>query len=328
MKNNILIIGGNGFVGSGLADTLTKKGYKVTIFDRCTEPHPLLKGVDYKFVKGDILDHKSLMAGMKKMDYVINLVACMSYRSKDRDLNYTINLTGAKNVLKAAYESNIKRMVHVSTTSSIGHLRKKVVFDETHPLDEHKFHNAHYMMSKNEAEEEVRKYAKKGLGVVIVNPATVIGAGDVAVHSGIMVKYVYHGVLMAPPGGLSIVSRQDVIEGMIKALEKGKPGERYILSTGNITFKEVFNMISDELGKKPVRLVMPMWIYPAIHAIAVINEKIFPNSKFGWVGADLLFSYRYYTGSKAKKDLGWTPKQTIRQAFQDAIQFYKKHDLL
>jgi dihydroflavonol-4-reductase len=185
------------------------------------------------------------------------------------------------------------------------------------------------MYSKKRGEDEVLKAHKKGLNVVIVNPSTIIGAGDEKMNSGVVFRNILiNKIKAAPPGGNSIVSVSDAVEGHLLAMKKGKSGERYILNTENINFLEMFNVMAEELGAKKIKKRLHKHLYFPLAFVAWMLEKLNKNSKLTPQLLFFSFKHRYFDSRKAKHELGWLPKQGFRDAVKDAIIYYKDRGLI
>lgn len=318
----IFVTGASGFIGSNLVNELTKQGYIVSALLRKNASHPFLEELLLTRIEGDLFSQKILDNAIKKCDAVIHCAAIISFDEKNSRETYHVNITGTNNILKAAMKHN-KRVVFVSTASTIGIPQKlpqvmaettSYSFEERNP----------YSHSKHIAEKQVLRYVKEGLHATIVNPSTVYGKGDLhgtgALLYGLIEKY---PVLIAPPGGCSVVAVQDVVIGIIEALEKGKKGERYILTHENITYQHLFFILRKVIKKSSIPLLRAP---PFLGSLAVktiraldIPSAIMTPSVFGY-----LFQFRYLTNQKARNDLSWSPTIPIEQAINEGYLFFVK----
>lgn len=319
----LFITGASGFIGANLVTYLSKQKYKITVLLRKNSSHPFLEGLPLKHVEGDLFTHTSINSAIAKCDAVIHCAAFVSFDEKDKREIYHTNVTGTENILKYALKHR-KRVVFISTASTMGYPSKTGrLIDEK---EQFMFKNiSSYSHSKYLAEQLVLHYVKKGLDAVIVNPSTIYGAGDL--HGtgpsfyALMKRY---PIFFAPPGGCSVIAVEDVSAGIIAALEKGKKGERYILTHENITYKQLFTMIIKKIKKRERRLiVIPTIIAPVGRYILrkfpfsskIITPAVFSN----------LFKYRYLDNEKAKKELRWNPHISIDKAIVEGYVFYKEH---
>ncbi len=317
----IFITGGSGFIGANLVMALAESNYSVSVLLReGSSSHPLLEGISFKRIQGDLFSQKILDNAIGECDAVIHCAAVVSFDEKNWRETYHANVTGTDNILKAALKHN-KRVVFVSTASTIGTPQKQShIMDETTPYS---FKDINpYSHSKHVAEKHVQLYIKQGLDATIVNPSTVYGKGDIhgtgTVLYGLIEKY---PVLIAPPGGCSVVAVQDVVAGIIAALEKGKKGERYILTRENITYHRLFCILRNVIKKSPLPLfTVPQFFgslgIQIIQALNLSSPIITPSV------LSYLFNYRYLDNSKARKDLVWEPLVDIEQAIEEGYAFY------
>lgn len=317
---NIFVTGGSGFIGSNLVRTLVEGKYSVSVLLRHGSSHPLLEGIRFKKIQGDLFSHKILDNAIQHCDAVIHCAAVVSFAEKNWRETYHVNVTGTDNILKAALKHK-KRVVFVSTASTMGIPQKQPrLMNETTPYP---FQEKNpYSHSKYLAEKHALQYVKQGLDVTIVNPSTVYGKGDVhgtgALLYGLIDKY---PVFIAPPGGCSVVAVSDVVAGIIAALEKGKKGERYILTAENITYHRIFYLLRNVIKHSSLPLLkVPQFIgffgVKTIEALDISSKIITPAV------LSYLFNYRYLDNSKTRKELGWEPMTSIEHALQEGYAFY------
>jgi len=330
MDKKIFITGASGFIGSNLIRKLVKQGNKVTVLLKKTSYHPFLKNLKIKKVYGDITDYNSIIKAMKDCDFIYHLAALISYNKPDTKNMFNVNVIGTRNIMNAALKSKIKKVVHVSACAAIGYNKKPVNENFKFPK---KYKKVAYMHTKYLAEKEALKAFKKGLNVVIVNPCTIFGQGDKTLNSGSVIKNIKEGKLFAaPPGGTAVVSVDDVVDGILLAMKRGKPSERYILSNENIPYIKLFNIIAKELGVKKITKQLPKFSYyillPLISIIETISIILNKKIKLSTQIINFSFKYRYFDSTKARKELNWKPKVNIQEAIKKAIQFYKKENLI
>ncbi|HEX7973514.1 MAG TPA: NAD-dependent epimerase/dehydratase family protein [Anaerolineales bacterium] len=243
---------------------------------------------------------------------------------------------GTSNVLQAAAKAGVRRVVHTSSVAALGVPesvaqpgggRTPLLMDERHTWNYRPEWWA-YGYAKYQAEMAVQQAVASGLDVVIVNPAVVLGAGDLNRVSGDIVVQVAHGrVPVTAPGGLNVVHIADVVRGHLAALERGRTGERYILGGDNLTIVRFLEIVAEVVKRQP-----PRWIAPA----AITRLLASPVSAVqSWlplpVGGDLLRKaghYFYYDTLKARVELGLAHPLPARQAISDAYRWYEAKGLL
>ncbi len=326
-SKKIFITGGTGHLGANLIVELLKKNYKIRSLFRKTSNHPFLKNKKFKKSPGDLLDKKSLIKEIKGCDTVIHLAAMISYKKSDFKKLYNINYIGTKNILETAKSANIKKFIFVSSTAAVGYSNNPY-----YPLTEKapflkKYKKISYMYTKHLAEKEVLRY-KNRMNVTIFNPSTIIGKGDNHNNTGIVFQNIKNGkIKTATPGGNSFIAVDDVVQAiMISLKNKIKSGEKYILSTINLTFKEYFNIITSIYRKPLIKKALFKSTYYLLYPISILIENIFNLLKKNPpITSELIkisFAFRYFNSSKARKELKWSPKKNIKTAIHEAVKYY------
>ena len=324
MPKKIFISGATGFLGSHLVKTLYNSGCDITILIHKNSSHPLLEWLRIRKKKGDVRNYNSVLKAMKGNDYVYHLAGLRSsYASKKEDI-FDTNIFGTENVMKASLESGVKRVVHVSTSYVLGFSRSEnVKLNENSNAIQN---NGLYSKSKRIGEERVQKYVAKGLKAIVVNPCRIIGPGER--YTGRLMKEISERrINFAPFQGECLVDVRDAVNGIILAMKKGKPGQRYILAGEFRTLKDQYNTIAGILNKPKIRLQFLRTAYYPAHFVARITD-IFTARKGKAKAASPNFRFRDYDVTKAKKDLGWEPKIKFEESVRQSINYYKRQNLI
>jgi len=332
-QDKIFITGATGFLGSHLAKLLVERGLDVTILVRPASSHPFLSGLKLVRVVGDVTDYESVLRGMKGCTHVFHAAGYLSYHKLRKGIMRAVNVEGTENVCRAALENGIKRLVAVSSTSAVG-----IPKDPRRPADEaflfqRRWRRIPYMLTKRLGEEAAQRFVGQGLDVVVVNPSTFYGPGDVKLHTGEVFRNIASGLLkIAPPGGNGVIAIRDCADGIIGAMEKGRTGERYILNSENLTFLQIFNVLARLLERPPIRKRFPPWTYLPFYASAFLVENIFrffgKASKIECGSIAMGWRFRYFNSSKARRELGWSPRLTFEETCRQALEFYRQQGLL
>ena len=157
----------------------------------------------------------------------------------------------------------------------------------------------------------------------------IIFVGDTLVPETAKLAQVYRQQIpFAPRGSNAVSAIDDIVDGHILALEKGRNGERYILASENLSLHELITIIVEELGVKKVDRVMPRAMLPVAFIAAWVSENVFKNRDLTPQVVAFSSRERCFSSEKARKELGWNPRISIRQAVREAIEFYTQHNLL
>lgn len=315
-----LVIGGTGFIGSNIALRLVERKWDVRILERPGARRILLEGGPFDFATGDILEPDTLPPAMHGMDVVFNAAGVVDYWNQGEETMYRVNVEGTRNVLEAAYQTGIDRVVHTSSTAAMG-IHADQIVDETFTFNVEPKRFV-YGDSKYQAEQIAFKYINKGLPVIIVNPTTVIGPRDIRkVSSGMVIEVVNHVIPpLIPPGGINVVPICDAAQGHIEAALKGTPGERYILGGENMTHLQLYQTIANVVGCGKKLKVMPRW---QVGLVAGLTDMLQPptHGPVPLTGDRLRLEAKtfYYDTSKARSvlDLPNTPLRiTIGRTYE------------
>lgn len=324
-----LVTGATGCVGANIVEALQKRGYAVRALRRETSSLAALVGLDPELAIGDVLDAPALRAAMDGCEVVFHAAAISQYWRNSPETIYTINVTGTHNVLQAARESGVRRVVFTSSVGALGiPLKRGALLDETATfnLPPARFPYGH---SKALAEVEVQRAVAEGLDVVIVNPATVIGQRDIGFVGGEFLRAAQQGkAFAAPPGGVGVISASAVGRGHVLALERGRRGERYILSGENILYRELMAVVADIVGARRPWFVIPR---PALEiaALAAQGAGRFRRAAPLVDANQMRLSVRrlYFDTSKAERELGLL-SVPARRGVEEAWAWYQAQGLL
>ena len=259
----ILITGSTGYIGSLLTTKLATQGQDIRILVRKDPQIPEFNMPNIRVFKGDINDPESLARAMEGIDQVYHMAAYARLWAKDPDTFRVVNVEGTRNVLAAAVEAGVSKVVYTSTAGVIGPSRNKPMTENDPRITG--FFNL-YEQTKTEAEDVAQSFVRNGLHLTIVNPARVYGPGlDTGSNpvTKIVELYMKSKWYVIPADGNDIGSYchvDDVVDGHISAMKKGGMGERYIFGGVNATFNELIRLIRKHSGvsKKLYNLPMPM----------------------------------------------------------------------
>ena len=324
-----LITCGTGCLGANLAEGLLKQGWSVRILRRITSPLAAIKDLEVEHAVGDVLDPDSLVAAMQGIDVVFNVAAISSYWRNKADLIYKVNVDGARLVFEAAQRAGVKRVVHTSSAAAVGIVKGRPATEaDPFNLPPQRFAYGH---SKWLAEQIVHERAKAGQDITMVNPAGIVGPRDINWISGsILREAARKRIPVFPQGGVNFVAVQDVVAGHIAAIEKGRPGERYILGGENLTNRQTLEMACEIVGVKPPRFTMPKALIPVgAFVLDAIAAVVGPKLPLSGEQLRLTREFIWFDSSKAQRELGLPASRTpIRQSLREAYDWYKANGYL
>jgi len=256
-SGRVLVTGGAGLLGKELITQLLANGKDVTaIYNRTALSIP--DHTALRKVKCDILDTMELEEVMSGIDELYHCAGKVSFDRRQVEQLYKINVEGTANVVNAALNADVKKMVHVSSVAALGRIRENEPIDESMQWTE-ETSNSKYGQSKYMGEMEVWRGIAEGLNAVIVNPVLVLGAGNWNESSTEIFKSVYNQSPWYTDGTTGFVDTKDVARAMIMLMGSGISSERFILSAENASFKDVFEKIADAFNKKrPSKKVTPL----------------------------------------------------------------------
>jgi dihydroflavonol-4-reductase len=277
-----LVTGATGLLGSHMLAELIRQGEKVKAYyhtDRKKAfvyntlslyfPKPEKIMEEIVWVQGDVLDKYSLAAAMEGVSKVYHAAGMVSLTGKSKEKMIRINIRGTANVVDACLENNVSRLCHVSSIAALGDATGGNLIDETCRLISDK-KLPPYSYSKFKGEMEVWRGIHEGLRAVIVNPSVILGPGMWNSATAAFVDRVYKGLSFYPLGSVGFVDVRDVASVMVKLLNSNISGERYIINSENLTFRDFFTIIARELCKKPPAFKITPWMGSA----AVITDLL------------------------------------------------------
>ncbi len=260
---NITVTGGTGMTGAYLLYKLLDKGYdEITAIKRKTSDTSVTKKIfnslsgkgnelfsKIKWINGDITDYLSVEDAVKDADFVFHTAAMVSFKPKDKNLMIYNNVQGTANIVNACLNTGVKKLCHVSSVAALGFAEEGKLLTEDIELSD--FNSvSDYAVSKFKSEREVWRGIAEGLNAVIINPSIILGSGNWNTGSPRLIKAVWDGLKFYTKGVNGFVDVRDVAEIMILLTESNISGERFIVNSENSAFREVFNIIADELNKK------------------------------------------------------------------------------
>ncbi len=253
----ILVTGGSGLVGKELITQLLAAGKQVRAIYNKT-PLADFASPNLQQIACNILDVSTLAEVMEGVNLVYHCAAVVTFNPARKAEMFKINIEGTANVVNAALDAGVKKIVHVSSVAALGRIRENEIITEAMSWTEETSNSA-YGESKYLAELEVWRGIAEGLPAAIINPTIILGAGNWDEGSTKIFQSVYNEFPWYAEGTTGFVDVKDVAKTMILLMESNISSERFIVSAANKSYKEVFNLIAAAFSKKqPIKKVTPL----------------------------------------------------------------------
>ena len=321
-----LVTGATGFVGRAVVEALLAQGREVRVLARRTQ-HRALQGLAVEIVRGDLTAPASLTAAVQGCSRLFHVAADYRLWVPDPPAMYAANVAGTRNLLQAALDAGLERVVYTSTVGALGNPGDGNPGNEDTPVSLADM-VGHYKKSKFLAEQAALEFAAQGLPLVVVNPSTPVGAWDLRpTPTGQMIVDFLRGKMPAfLDSGLNVIHVRDVAQGHLLAEARGRVGEKYILGHQNLTLAAIFAQLAEISGVRAPRWRLP---YYPILGLAYLSE--------GWstwitrrppliplTAVKMAKKFMYFDSQKAVQELG-LPQTPVAQAFQEAVDWFRQH---
>ena len=330
-----LVTGATGFIGGNLARALSARGEDVRALVRPGANDLAIRDTEVRQTPGDLLDCGSLVRAADGCETVYHCAATYAFWSKRSGDIYDTNVAGTQNLLNAARRAGVRRVVFTSSVSTIGLPSvhgagidelgtEEMPADPSHLI-------GHYKQSKYAAEKLALDANDDALEVVVVNPCAPVGKWDVkpTPTGRIPLDFARGRIPGYVDTGMNLVDVGDVAQGHILAMERGRPGERYILGHRNLTLKEVFQMLADITGRRVPRLRFPHWlVVGAAYCDQWIESGIMGRQPtIPLEGVRIARHPMYVSSQKAVTQLG-LPQSPVEAALEKAVRWFNDHGYL
>lgn len=326
----VLVLGATGQLGANVVRALLQKGYQVRAFKRRTSKAVGIAGLPIEMVDGDVMDRDSIVAALKGCQVLFHTGPYYPTLTVPVQEAMEKGLMDVRHVMESAREARIERVVYTSTLTTIGPSPRPGMPANEDCAFKTRYTNNPYLMAKSAMEDKVRRYAKEGLPVVIVNPTSLLGPYDSRPSSGTQILMIAKHLMPAYVDGLTnVIDVRDVAMGMVLALERGRVGERYILGHLNTTQRELNRMIAHVVGVSPPRIPMPFEMARwgsklGEWAFTHILHRPPPVPAFF---VEMLAHLQHYDCSKAIRELG-LPQSPVENAIRDAVKWFRENGYL
>lgn len=325
----VLVTGATGFIGHHLVKMLAEEGHHVSILSRKPINNEEFPGLNIQVCIGDVTNSLSLLNATEGQDRVYHLAGKIAYKSSERAEMEKVNVTGTQKVVDACVTQKTPALIYMSSVVAIGASFDGSVLNENSPYNIDHL-NLGYFQTKHRAEEIVKTaVSHNNLKAYILNPSTVYGAGDATKGSRSVQRKVAQGKFpFYTPGGVNVVHIDDVIYCLKHVVDKGRPGERYIVAGENLLLKDVFKIIAESAGVKPPHIPLPKAL---IKILGVIGDDVLePLGLKGPMSRETAWTstlYHWFSSEKAQKELGLKPT-AAKIAIEESVQWMKQNGYL
>ena len=324
MSDLVLVTGASGFVGSAVARALCARGQRVRVVLRENSPRANVEGLACEIVTGDMRDVDAMGKAMQGVRYAFHVAADYRLWARVPEEIVANNREGTRAVMEAALHAGVERIVYTSSVATLKPV-SGLAADETSRHTSESAIGA-YKRSKVVAERLVESMiAEKDLPAVIVSPSTPIGPRDIKpTPTGRIIVEAANGQMPAfVDTGLNLAHVDDVAEGHILALEKGRIGEVYILGGEDVTLREMLDVIAPLAGRRPPRIRVPRAPLFPLAVAAEALARVTGKEPFLTADALRMAKYRmFFSSEKAKRELGYRARP-YKSAIEDALSWFR-----
>jgi dihydroflavonol-4-reductase len=316
-----LVTGGTGFLGSHLTRLLVERGDEVRALVRGTADVTVFAGLDVATARGNVLDRRAVRRALSGVDRVFHAAGTTNLRLS-REQTFALTVEGTRIVLEEALRAGVERVVHTSSLAAVGPARKGAVATESNVWDAAR-HRIPYVDAKHAAEGVALALAGRGLPVVIVNPATLLGPGDRGGSSTVLVRrFMRRQIPAYVDGTLNVVGVADVARGHLLADERGVPGQRYILGNRNFTMDRLFADLARLSGIDPPAVKLPARV---ALALAEGGQWVAGGAMPSPEEVRIVSLNWACSSAKAKRELGWRTSPH-EDCLEETIAWYRERE--
>jgi len=321
------VTGATGFVGSHVARALAQQGGNLRLLVRSSSRTDNIADLRAEVEMGDLREPESLKNAMRGCEYVFHVAADYRLWVRDPEQMYRANVEGTRAIIQAAHECGVRRVVYCSSVATMGFTETGQIVDEDTPVSLADM-VGHYKRSKFMAEQIALEAGRKGANVVVVNPTTPIGEQDIkpTPTGRIIVDFLKRKFPAYVDTGLNLADVREVARGHLLAMEKARPGERYILGGENLTLKQILDKLSALTGLPSPTMKVP-------HAVAMgfaALDQFFTGMVLGKepratidavkMGRKMMFA----SSARAELELGYRTLP-VEDALRRAVNWFQQH---
>jgi dihydroflavonol-4-reductase len=321
-----LITGANGRIGNVLVRELNKRGEGVKILIRKTSDLKSLEGLTYEPVYGDVLKPETVVSALEGIDTIFHLAGYINITSSYQDETYDVNIQGTKNIADICLEKGLN-LVYTSSIHAILSPEDGSVIDESTPLATNELgKRGLYDYSKAVATQYVVDKIKEGLKAIILHPTGVVGPFDFepSLFGNGIIEFIKSNAKSTIPGHFDYVDVRDVVNGILKAYDLKKYGERYILGGEDLNMADYAKYIHEFANIPGETKMMSLNLAYILGYILPLFTK---NSQITTYSVKTLQSNSNVNIDKARKELGYSPR-SVKESLKDQYEWFKSHGYL
>lgn len=325
----ILVTGGTGFLGNHFLAELCKRVDSSDIRVLSLFNTPTLDASGVEVIIGTVTSSADVARAMEGITHVYHLAGFVSRRPEDSHLMFQVHVDGTRLVCQAAVQAGVKRILMSSTSGTIAVSEREDEWpDESSPPPMALIARWAYYSSKVYQEETARRFCGDKVELVMVNPGLLLGPGDERIGSTReVVSFLAGDVRVVPPGGINFVDARDIAAIIPVAMEKGRPGERYLLGGHNMTFAEYFDRMERLSKDYSPRVKLPgEWSWRAARAQAMVFRAFGRTPPIEPAAAEMAKYFWYFHSEKANREFGFAPREASATIF-DTIEYVRERHM-
>jgi len=321
------VTGATGFVGSHVARVLADQGADLRLLVRASSDLRNIEGLRAERVVGDLRDPASIENAMRGCEVVFHVAADYRLWVRDPDSMYRANVDGTRAILEAGRKNRVRRVVYTSSVATMGFTGNGHPADESSPVSLDRMIGP-YKRSKFMAEQVAVEAGRSGMDVVVVNPTTPVGERDIkpTPTGRIVVDFLKKKFPAYVDTGLNLVDVTECARGHVKALEKGRCGERYILGGENLTLKEILDKLAMITGLPSPKVKVPYVLALATGVVdEVVTGRMLGREPRATIDAVRMGRKKMFvTSAKAERELGWR-MLAVDDALRRAVHWFREN---
>jgi dihydroflavonol-4-reductase len=323
----VFVTGATGFVGSHVARALAAQGAELRLLIRSTSRTDNIAELAAELAVGDLRKPESLKTAMNGCEFVFHVAADYRLWVRNPEEMYQANVEGTRAIIQAAQESGVRRVIYCSSVATMGFKQTGEIVNEETPVSLADM-VGHYKRSKFMAEQIALEAGRKGANVVVVNPTTPIGEFDIkpTPTGRIVVDFLKKNFPAYVDTGLNLADVKEVARGHVLAMEKARPGERYILGGENLTLKQILDKLAEITGlpsptmKVPHGVAMGFAAFDQFFTGIVLGKEPRATLEAVKMGRKKMFA----SSAKAERELGYQVLP-VEEALRRAVAWFQTH---